>query len=643
MNHPEPPNMNESFLPRIQSIFYAVFDPIKGPQIVCQVPEDGITVHQPHPASGVLSPTLNPVTSRSPSGSPFKSPPHLPLTLPAETPSPAHIPSAQPSTQPLPPIASRSSSLSRFAPNSNFLDFDSISEYVIPKDALCGRLLQCNTPRHRILGFPVALRSEVYRRLWFRYNLCFVFDREADLSCYEPIVRKCGRVLMACEKETNFLSNSGTSHRMHSIIEQLYGDLNSYSETSIQVDEYNFFELRVFPFYPNPAQVHDWDVPVALIKIEKRMDENWDLTIARVVKYVDGVSHVKRICDLADVDLELGRLAIQHLLFYQCIIMIDIFQYSNIYALTSSIEWLANDPGVQEECPGYVTLPGYTPPSWPELLRLYSRLSPSQTVHTWLESASSTSSSSSRSNPTTPKSPTGLSTDVIFSIDPRRMISFGVIKGFVRRIRRWPVLLSRRGRRGGPGRMLSGDQVEGIRSAFQERSSHGDEGASVGTIRAGSGGSGGMLSASMGTLSASLSPPTARPSASQLLRHVAAASGVTESTTTTNSGATTVLSTSPVAPRAPRTTPTQPSQIARARPDRSDSMSTVMYHPPPPSPNHEVIPPELEAFLDGTHHADELCVKFGVSWQILERWLSLLGGGNGTGEDMGRRVMIIYR
>ncbi|KAJ1303437.1 hypothetical protein OPQ81_011628 [Rhizoctonia solani] len=102
MNHPEPPSMNESFLPRIQSIFYAVFDPIKGPYIVCQVPEDGITVHQPHPASGVLSPTLNPVTSRSPSGSPFKTPPHLPLTLPTETPSPAHIPPAQPQAQPQP-------------------------------------------------------------------------------------------------------------------------------------------------------------------------------------------------------------------------------------------------------------------------------------------------------------------------------------------------------------------------------------------------------------------------------------------------------------------------------------------------------------------------------------------------------------
>ncbi|KAG9095174.1 Nitrogen permease regulator 2 [Ceratobasidium sp. UAMH 11750] len=677
-----------SFLPRIQSIFYAVFDPVKGPQIVYQVPEDAITTshHMPYPPSAILSPTMNPVTSRSPSGSPFTSPPTLPTTtLPDNgTPSPAIIPPPQ-VPQPLPPTASRSSSQSRAAPNVGILDFDSISEYVIPKNELCGRLLHCNTPRHRILGFPVALRDEVYKRLWFRYNLCFVFDREADLSCYEPVVRKCGRVLMACEQESNFLSNSMTSWKMHSIIEQLYEDLNSYSETSIQVDTFNFFELKLFPFYPNPPAVNDWDVPVALINIEKRMDENWDLTMARVIRHVDGVNHVKKIAELADVDLELGRASVQHLLFYQCIIMTDIFQYTNIYALKSSIQLLANDPGVKEECPGYVTLPGHTPASWPDLLRLYSRLTNSKTVHEWLENCSSAS---------TPRSPgpnsLGASTpDITSTIVPRRFISFGVIKGFVRRVRRWPVLLARRGRPRGPGRVLSGDQVEGIRSAFIADGSgkqHGDESASVGTIRAGSGGSAGayhggasgfergpsggsastsMLSASIGAtagaMSTSFSPPTTRPSAHALLSSVAgrfpnATAGANGTTTTSSasasaSGTATALSTSPVAPRGPRST-TQPGQISRARPgigerERSDSTSTAvttLFNPVGGGrdPALQSVPPELETLLDGTHHGDELCVRFGVNWQTIERWLSLLGGGNGTPEDMGR-VRIIYR
>ena len=37
---------------------------------------------------------------------------------------------------------------------------------------------------------------------------------------------------------------------------------------------------------------------------------------------------------------------------------IDIFQYSNIYTLERSFQWLADDPSVKDECGPYVTLPG---------------------------------------------------------------------------------------------------------------------------------------------------------------------------------------------------------------------------------------------------------------------------------------------
>jgi hypothetical protein len=64
---------------------------------------------------------------------------------------------------------------------------------------MCGRLIICSTLKHRVIGFPVCLEAEKYERVHFRYNLCFVFERKADLSCYEPVVRKIARVLMACE------------------------------------------------------------------------------------------------------------------------------------------------------------------------------------------------------------------------------------------------------------------------------------------------------------------------------------------------------------------------------------------------------------------------------------------------------------
>lgn len=170
----------------------------------------------------------------------------------------------------------------------------------MPHSILCGRLVICATRHHRVLGFPVELYGEYYRN-FFRFNVCFVFDRTADLSCYEPIVRKIGRVLTACEvrrfapfdwihanklcelqEESCFLSSQETSPKVHAILEQLYEDLNSYSETSIPIDRFNSIELKIFPFYPNPPAVHDWDVPVALINLRKRIEDNWDLTMAKV-------------------------------------------------------------------------------------------------------------------------------------------------------------------------------------------------------------------------------------------------------------------------------------------------------------------------------------------------------------------------
>lgn len=76
---------------------------------------------------------------------------------------------------------------------------------VIPQRPLCGRLVTCPTRDHRVIGFPVELHGN-YSRNYLRYNVCFVFNRSADLSCYEPVVRKVSRVLTSCEVCLNTMS-----------------------------------------------------------------------------------------------------------------------------------------------------------------------------------------------------------------------------------------------------------------------------------------------------------------------------------------------------------------------------------------------------------------------------------------------------
>jgi hypothetical protein len=178
---------NEAYLPRIQCIFYSTFDLDHGPKIMYQVPEDSISVSPP-PSRSVAPRPPPPPTSGD----------HL-----AE-PEPVSLITSIPPTSRHALAASHSASPSSKLPasahtTSPLFEFDSISEYVIPREELCGKLVICNTPRHRIIGYPVYLEGKRYKRYAFRYNLCFVFDRMADLSCYESIVRKCARVLLACE------------------------------------------------------------------------------------------------------------------------------------------------------------------------------------------------------------------------------------------------------------------------------------------------------------------------------------------------------------------------------------------------------------------------------------------------------------
>ncbi|RCH88340.1 Nitrogen permease regulator 2 [Rhizopus stolonifer] len=131
--------------PRIHSIFYAVFDIIKGTVVKHQVPEGSITP-QTHNSSCI-----------------------------SET-DPQH--------------------------GKTLIDFEAISEYIIPKKQLYKRLVTLCTNGYKVMGCPVVLNDhERYRhfRNEFRFNLCFVFEQDAETSSYEAVVRKLSRVLEGLE------------------------------------------------------------------------------------------------------------------------------------------------------------------------------------------------------------------------------------------------------------------------------------------------------------------------------------------------------------------------------------------------------------------------------------------------------------
>lgn len=236
----------DTFLPHIESAFYATFHETRGSQILYQVPEGLISqvsttgnssIHHPArchnsfqlPTRGRDESSNNsmPFVCTTAVATPSSSTTSIStpdITKPTDSPQRTHristsssastldmsSPSSptsyrslqqyrhgQPCTTPNTPHKSGSSHVS--SGPTPLLDFSDISHFVIPTQDMCGRLIVCATQRHRVIGFPVCLEAAKYKRVHFRYNLCFVFERTADLSCYEPVVRKIARVLMACE------------------------------------------------------------------------------------------------------------------------------------------------------------------------------------------------------------------------------------------------------------------------------------------------------------------------------------------------------------------------------------------------------------------------------------------------------------
>lgn len=104
--------------------------------------------------------------------------------------------------------------------------------------------------------------------------------------------------------------------------------------------------MKLFPHHRTPPEVKGWHVPVAKMKFADILDPTWDLTLQKVIAHIDGVSDVRRIAAAADVSLELAALALRHLLYYDTILLLDMFFFGSCYALRPGIhEFVANVGG----------------------------------------------------------------------------------------------------------------------------------------------------------------------------------------------------------------------------------------------------------------------------------------------------------
>lgn len=252
------------------------------------------------------------------------------------------------------------------------VDFDIIQEYIIPRKAFFNRFMTVNSPdnKYSILGFPVSIPDERYHRNEFIFNFGLVVESDCDQIPYERLVRRLAVTFAEMERQHGYLSSSsGTSapnptnsppedsgrRPIESLLEIVKEDLNNYGECMIPVDDANTLNMKLFPYHAPPPSVRGWHVPVPKMKLADIVDATWDLTLQKIIPHVDGVNDVRRIAWLADVSLPLTQIALQHLLYYDTVLLLDMFFFGSCYAPRPGIhEFIENNDGLVDECAGYV-------------------------------------------------------------------------------------------------------------------------------------------------------------------------------------------------------------------------------------------------------------------------------------------------
>lgn len=195
----------------------------------------------------------------------------------------------------------------------------------------------------------------------------------------------------------------------------------------IPIDDANTLNIKLFPTYPAPPPLLPHHVPLSTVLLTKLVDQNWDLTMLLILPYINGINSVFQIALAADADYRLVRKAIRHLLYYNCVFLLDIFNFSAIYAPTAELASFVESTELQDECARYVTKPysdenGVLPGddegpliSGTELVELYCSLKQGQSVRHFAIQY----------------------TTMLEQIDVRRLITFGVIKGFLYRVHKY--------------------------------------------------------------------------------------------------------------------------------------------------------------------------------------------------------------
>jgi len=315
--------------------------------------------------------------------------------------------------------------------------FEPLSNFVIVGKHLAHKIILVKAGDLQFLNYSMSIDNSKYERNTLLFSFGFVLDRDVASEPYEPVLRKLSSVILSLEIEKEFLFQDAAKQKIQDILCSLYKGLRQKGEAFILLDEHNFLALKLFkPISPQPRKLSDWEVPILLYSKLFMSNLPWDISLQHLCPSIDGTRHIKRIAIEAQMDVDCVKQSLRILLFYECVIVVDVFRFSNVYQqCTDATKALQGDPALLAEieafCAVDVAAPEAVAARGQRIIALLSALRPGRTLAQVLCDPLPSSPS-----PTAPV-PAALS---VVGIDLRRLLAIAQEKGLVRRLHEYPVL-----------------------------------------------------------------------------------------------------------------------------------------------------------------------------------------------------------
>lgn len=220
---------------------------------------------------------------------------------------------------------------------------------------------------------------------------------------------------------------------LYSIMKQIVDSLNESYSCIVNIDESNTIYLKLSPTKKFKDIDMDHLVPIPIINdYDIKKSENqvlWDdfnnlymdIGMKKLLPYINGESYVDKIISQSEMSPEIVKNAIKHLIYYDCVRLVDIFEFNNRYTVLPTIRNLYEDKDLQLSCIMSVTLnPKRKLPTISNIFKIYSQFRPHIDVKNIYKKNNL----------------------VELNIDIKKLINYGVLNNIIRLVRKYPLRLS---------------------------------------------------------------------------------------------------------------------------------------------------------------------------------------------------------